>query len=226
MIKQLANDLFFQDFSMPLIGTDLGRRVTVVRFGGGDLLIHSTAEFRPEDIAELEKLGKPRWIVEATEFHDTFAQSSREAFPKLGYYAPPSLAKEVGGVELGSDSSGMPWGSDLQSLRFEGAPKLGEHAFFHQPSRTLILADLVFNLLNSTGWERLLVRYVSGVKVMPGMSRLFKFLIKDRKAFLASMNQMMEWDFDRIIVAHGEIIESGGREKLRGALERGGFKIG
>ena len=33
----------------------------------------------------------------------------------------------------------------------------------------------------------------------------------------ASIQQVLEWDFDRIIVGHGEVVETGGKEALRQA---------
>jgi hypothetical protein len=48
-----------------------------------------------------------------------------------------------------------------------------------------------------------------------GPSKLDPLLIRDRAAARASLERILAWDFDRVIVAHGEILESGGREALR-----------
>ena len=50
------------------------------------------------------------------------------------------------------------------------------------------------------------------------MSRIFRLCISDREAFHASLKQMLESDFDRVIVGHGEVIESDGKVALRRAL--------
>ncbi len=89
----------------------------------------------------------------------------------------------------------------------------------HLPSRTLIIADLVFNFRpDERGWDRVFHRYIAGFKRYPGMSRIFRLCIKDRAAFLASIARLMEQDFDRIIVGHGKVIECNGKELLRRAL--------
>ena len=39
--------------------------------------------------------------------------------------------------------------------------------------------------------------------------------MRDRAAARQSLEQILAWDFDRVIVAHGDIRESGGREALK-----------
>jgi hypothetical protein len=56
-----------------------------------------------------------------------------------------------------------------------------------------------------------------------GLSRAFKLAIRDDAAFCESIAQMMRWDFDRVIVGHGELIETGGYEKVLAALREAGY---
>jgi hypothetical protein len=48
-----------------------------------------------------------------------------------------------------------------------------------------------------------------------GPSTLDPWLIRDRPAARRSLERILAWDFDRIVVAHGDVLESGGREALR-----------
>ena len=50
------------------------------------------------------------------------------------------------------------------------------------------------------------LRATGGIHEYPGMSRLFRFLIKDRAAFMDSISEIAEHDFERIVVAHGDPI--------------------
>jgi glyoxylase-like metal-dependent hydrolase (beta-lactamase superfamily II) len=52
----------------------------------------------------------------------------------------------------------------------------------------------------------------------------FKKAVEDPAAFAASVNRMLAWDFDRVIVGHGEPIETGGKEKVRAAIRAAGFE--
>ena len=75
----------------------------------------------------------------------------------------------------------------------------------------------------SAFWAKTLLIAGVGWKHNPGMSRPFKMAIKDRAAFQGSMETMLRWDFDRVIVGHGNMIESGGKEKVTRMLRAAGF---
>lgn len=93
----------------------------------------------------------------------------------------------------------------------------------HLPSRTLIVADLIFNFpADETGWSRFFHRHIAGFKRYPGMSRILRFFIKDKAAFRQSIDQLLTKDFDRIIVGHGNVIETGGKELLVRGLKDAG----
>ena len=51
----------------------------------------------------------------------------------------------------------------------------------------------------------------------PGATRLERVLIRDRAAAREQVARMLAWDFDRIALAHGDIVETGGHEVLRRA---------
>ncbi|MCC2680346.1 MAG: hypothetical protein K0R29_2922, partial [Pseudobdellovibrio sp.] len=44
----------------------------------------------------------------------------------------------------------------------------------------------------------------------------------DKKALRASLTEILKWDFDRMVMAHGKVIESGAKEIfINAAKERG-----
>jgi hypothetical protein len=52
-----------------------------------------------------------------------------------------------------------------------------------------------------------------------GPSRIFtSFAVNDRDAFLASIDAVLEHDFDRVIMSHGRVLETGGKDALRAAF--------
>jgi len=219
----IAPDLFLLEFPHRILGTRIGRRVTVIRLRSGELVIHSTAPFSPEDLRAIESLGRPAWIVEATRFHDTFARVGRAAFPEARYLAPQG-PRDLAGIASDPILPAPPeWSEEIAVLEMEGIPGLREHLFLHRPSRTLIVADLVFNFgPSSTAWTRWFFRWVSGIRRSPGMSRIFLAQIRDRNAFRESARRILEWDFDRLIPAHGDVIESGAKPLLERALADAG----
>ncbi|MDQ3624064.1 MAG: hypothetical protein M3463_16525 [Verrucomicrobiota bacterium] len=223
-MRAIAENLWVLRFPLRLFGTKIGRTVTLIRLRNGELVIHSTAPFTWADVSLIAGLGKPGWLVDATRLHGTFARQGHAAFPTLPYLAPEGFSR-IAGVRTGS--LGAPpaaWSGELDVLRLEGMPKVQEHVFFHRPSRTLVAADLIFNFgPDTSAWTRTFMRCVAGLKCYPGMSRFFRMTIRDRRAFGQSVRTMMEWDFDRVIVAHGEIIEKDGKRRVAEALAARGF---
>ncbi|HEY0369499.1 MAG TPA: hypothetical protein VGC85_07875, partial [Chthoniobacterales bacterium] len=51
------------------------------------------------------------------------------------------------------------------------------------------------------------VKYIMRLRNGIGMSFFFRFMIKDRAAFIESVRPILSLDFDRIVVGHGDVIE-------------------
>ncbi|MDB6032902.1 MAG: Methanol oxidation protein [Verrucomicrobiales bacterium] len=221
-IEPIGQNIWLLRYPLSLLGVSLGRNVTIMRLVGGELIIHSTAPFTAEDVVAIRALGEPGWLVEATLFHDTFAKQGRQAFPALPYLAPEAFAKSTGLDTYPFDEI-LPaaWGNEISVLKLEGIPKLQEIVMLHRPSRTLIVADLVFNWgPTDSWWENFVRRRMMGIARFPGMSRLFRMNIRNHSAFANSVDTMLSWDFDRLVVAHGEVISTGAKRALSKALGR------
>jgi hypothetical protein len=204
---------------------DLRRNVAVVRLRSAELVILSSGPFTREDIAAINGAGKPRWLVDAMLRHDTFANEGRAAFPDVAYLAPPGFGQRVPFPVQPILPAPSEWGNELLTLELHGVPSMRETVFFHAASRTLIVQDLAFNFHDHQPlWTELVLRAAVGKAHTPGISRSFKLTMRDRGAFQRSLDEMLAWDFDRVIVGHGERIESEGKKKLSAALERAGFQ--
>jgi len=198
--------------------------VTVIRLRSGELIIHSTGPFTQGDVAGIMRLGKPGWLLDVMLRHDTFAKQGQEAFPNIPFLAPEGFSEVVGFSTEPLIPAPAAWSDELEVLRLEGIPSMREHLVFHRPSRTLIVADLLFNFGPDTpAWTRFLVLCAVGSKHHPGMSRPFRMAVKDKAVFQRSVEALSKWDFDRIIVGHGEIIATDGKRQLAGALKEAGF---
>jgi hypothetical protein len=218
-IKQLAENLWIKRYPLSVLGTEHGRTVTILRLSSGKVIVHSMAPFSAADLAEIRRVGEPTWLVEAMMLHDTYAREGKNAFPDAIFLAPSGF----GGVVNFPTSPLVPppaeWVSELDVIELQGAPRLKEHVFIHRSSRTLIVADLVFNFRpDERGWNRFFHRHIVGLTRYPGVSRIFRMCIANREAFRASLDAMLKTDFDRVIVGHGEVIESAGKAALRRAL--------
>ncbi|MEM9016159.1 MAG: hypothetical protein AAGC68_04035, partial [Verrucomicrobiota bacterium] len=170
-MKSLSENIWFQHFPLRIMGMKLGRTTTVIRLESGRTIIHSTGPFEGIHISSIKDLGDPGWLVEATNFHDTFAKAGRESFPDLPYLVPDGFpgADDLRAIPLEAPPE---WVGEVEVIPLRGMPKINEHFLLHRPSRTLIVADLVFNLPPETDWwTRNLLGLLSGMKKYPGNSR-------------------------------------------------------
>jgi len=219
-LHQLGDNLWVLDFPAKLLGTAIGRRSTVLRLTNGELLVHSSAPFRAEDVAAITTLGPVAYLLDASNFHDTFAAEGTAAFPQARFFAPEGFPAPAGRRVESLAKPPPAWADDLAVQRIDGMPSVNEHAILHRPSRTLMVADLVFNMRTTTDmWTTFFFRYLAGTFGRVGMSRMFRLMIRDRVAFLESIRTVLAWEFDRLITGHGEIVETGGKRDLKAAVE-------
>lgn len=222
----LAENLWRLAYPLKILGADLRRNVTLIRLRSGKLVIHSTAPFSTEDVLAIRALGEPGWILDGILRHDTFAEEGRLAFLGIPYLAPEGFSKLCGFATTTLVPPPIEWDDELLVLEIQGAPEARDTAMFHIPSRTLILTELVFNFSNDEPiWTELLLRAAVGGEHHPGMSRPMKAGIEDEAAFRNSLETILGWDFDRVIVGHGDVIEHDGKKKLRTALAAAGFPL-
>ena len=81
-----------------------------------------------------------------------------------------------------------------------------------------MIADLAFNFGNDAHWLLAWIMKFNGGLNHFGPSRFAKSMMKDRAAVRASLDHILSWDFDRIIVGHGDNVESHGGDVLRSAF--------
>jgi hypothetical protein len=224
-VDQIAENLWVLRYPLRLLAVEIGRTVTVIRLASGKVILHSTAPFTADDLAAIGAAGEIGWLVDVSNFHDSLAKQGRAALPDVPYLAPEGFSKYSGVDTEPLSPPPEQWASDLEVLEVAGMPRVREHVMFHRPSGTLIVADLLFNFgRGGSLWTRLFARYVMRLKNFIGMSPFFRLMIRDRQAFRRSMATMMAWDFDRVIVAHGGMIERGGKARLREVLTAAGLE--
>ena len=221
--QPLGPSIWVQRFPFSVLGAPLGKTTTVIRLGTGELVIHSAAPMGPDAGAEIRALGQPRWLLEGSRMHDTFARSLRAVFPEAIYLLPPRFpfsAEALAPAEkLRAQSLPSAWADEIEIERIKGAPAVEEHVLWHRPSRTLILSYFVFNIALPAGAPvPFFLRWVSGIKAFPATSRLVKWAARDREAVKQSWDRIMAWDFERVVVGHGEIIAPNAKDLLQEAL--------
>jgi hypothetical protein len=218
MLRPLADDLWVTERPLRFGGVELGTRMTVVRLRDGSLFLHSPVALDDTLRAALRQLGTPRYAVAPNRFHHLFAGDYPRAFPGLRLFAAPGLPEKRPDLRFDAVLSDAPppeWTGQIDQECFKGFPLMGEVPFCHRASRTLLLCDLAFNVgPEASRGARIGFRLIGGYGRF-GPTLVEKLLIRDRAAARASLDRILAWDFDRVVVAHGRVLEGGGREALR-----------
>lgn len=217
-MKALAPDIWVADRPQTFYGLPVGTRMTVIRLSGGRLLLHSPVALDEGLRQELDSLGQVRFVVAPNRVHHLYAGEVAKLYPEARLWVAPGLERKrpdlVFEAVLGDDAP-PEWRDEVQQTFFRGRPYENEVTFFHRASRTLILCDLAFNFGPQTAaLTRLLMLLIRSYGRF-GPSKLDPLLIRDRAAARQSLERILGWDFDRVVVAHGEILERGGHQALR-----------
>lgn len=215
-LRSFGGDLWTLDTPFSMKGIELGARTTLVRLASGGLFLSSPGPLEDAHIREIEALGRVEAIVAPNTFHHLFLSRARAHFPEARVFLAQGLREKVPSLPQGEvlvDDAPELWGGTLEQRVIRGT-KLNEVVFFHPGTRTLILTDMAFNIRKGSLLTRLFMKMNGGYGRF-GPTRALRTTFYDEAAVRASVESLLDWDFDRVIVAHGEIVETGGKEALR-----------
>lgn len=217
----------------------IGARATAVKLAAGSLLLFSPIPWSGEVEAALEKLSgtkpaKVAYLVAPDREHYLQIKDYSARFPE---------AKVIGVEELPAKLDGITFHKVFGDKKYEGV-RCGfedeidtvyvpghlnkELVLVHKKTRTLIEADLLFNLpafeqyrgsSSSAGVLGFLSPF-RHLKADSGAHRWFNqnMACKDKPSFAASMREIAKLDFDRLIPCHGETIDTGAKQVFEQAF--------
>ncbi|MGH7785233.1 MAG: DUF4336 domain-containing protein [Candidatus Binatia bacterium] len=217
-LRPLAQDIWVAERRQAFYGLEVGTRMTVIRLSGGRLLLHSPIALDPALRAELDALGPVSYVVAPNRVHHLYAGDVAKSYPQARLWIGPGLERKRPDLvheAILDDEEPAEWRGEVLQTFFRGRPYENEVVFFHRASRTLILCDLAFNFGPSAATPtRVLMKLLRSYGSF-GPSKLDPWLIRDRTAARQSLERILTWDFDRVVVAHGDVLERGGRDALR-----------
>jgi hypothetical protein len=176
-------------------------RMVVVRLSDGSLWINSPVSATFQQAAHLEEIGPVAHLVSPTPLHDWRLKSWAGFFPRARCWKASTLA----------NAPPPAWRTEISQLLFRGSIVLSEIEFFHCRSRTLIMGDFIQNFQLQRGrWLRNALMQFGGI-LDGGAPRdlRFSFLGKRRRQLgRESVRGILSWDFDKLVVGHGDCVES------------------
>ncbi len=221
MLESVADGIWVARAPLTFLGLHLGARMTIVRLEGGGLLIHSPILVDPALKAEIDRLGKVTHIVCPNHFHHLYAGDAKRMWPDALLHGPEKLQqkrKDLTFDGVFNERLIHPDWAGLKLLSIGGC-MLNETVVLHEGSGTLITCDLMENFTTSPHFLTRCYLKVGGVYGKPGWSKLGRWMYRDRKLARSDFERLLTFDFDRIILAHGEIIDTQGPQKIREGMD-------
>ena len=230
VLKPVAESVWIVDSGpLRMLGMPLPVRMTVIRLADGDILLHSPTRFDDGLKRDIERIGRIRHLVAPSIAHWAFLRDWQAHCPDAVTWAVPGLRDRAqvrtSGLRIDRDLGDAPpadWAGDMDQAVLRGGAGFAEVDFFHKPTRTLVLTDLVVNLeaeklpplLRPGAW---LVGATAPNGKAPVYVRLI--ILLNRREAAATASRLVNWGPERVIFSHGRWFERDGTAALRRSLD-------
>ncbi|MGG6296098.1 DUF4336 domain-containing protein [Leptolyngbya sp. AN02str] len=230
MLRDVDRDIWVAEQPFRYFGLSIGTRMTVIRLDNQELVVISPIQITNELSSQLEELGTVQHIIAPNLYHYLFAADFKAAYPHATFWAVPGLETKQPNLAIDQiipQNGNSPW-NGLESVMLDGFRTVGvarfddlnECVLFHAASRTLILTDTAFNFDESFPLITQLATRIVGSYNTLSPSLLEQVATHDKQAVKAAVERVLRWDFERVIVAHGSIVEQNGKERFKQGYER------
>ena len=222
-MRELGQGLWVHEPTVKLVGFSTRLRTTILRLSDGSLWVHSPTPLTPQLRAAVEQLGPVRYVVAANNHHNRWLLEWAEAYPRAHVCVSRGIPAKLRGLRdhwVLEDMRDPPWRTELAQAFNAGAPFFSETVFFHRSTRSLVVTDFVQNHREAMA-EGPLARWTAPIFARLGFNDVclapplrLRLIRKDEAAFRSFVAQILAWDFARIIVTHGAIVEHDAHDLL------------
>ncbi len=205
----VTGQIWLKEYPIHFVGCDFNARMSVIRLPNSTLLLHSPCEIDPQTKKAISALGDVAYIVAPGTYHHLYIPSARAET-----YICPGIERKRPEIDFDwflADQPPEDWADTLDQVLVRGNKYIWEVAFLHKPSRTLLLVDLIENFTDQTpnvNWLlKLWWKVVFHMWDHPKPAPEYQLGWKDKAAARKSLKRILEWDFERVILSHGDLID-------------------
>lgn len=224
MLKQIDRRIWVAEQPFKYLGLEVGTRMTVILQADRSLLLISPIKINPTLKQQLDNLGTVKYLIAPNLFHHLYLEQSQQLYPQAKIIAPigieskqPDLA-----IALTFERDLIDFNGELEYISFKGfqvfiplkIAKVNEIVFFHPDSKSLIITDSAFNFDRNFPLITQLATKIIGSNRSLKPSWLEKVATRDKETTRKAIDKILAWDFQRVIMAHGNIVSENAKEKL------------
>lgn len=223
MLK-IANNLWTVEQPLKFLGLEVGTRMTIVRLTNNSLVLISPIAIDSLLQQQLDNLGRVEYLVAPNLFHYLYLEFVQKLYPYAQIVAPPGLKSKLPNlaIDLTFTQDAIEFNGELEHYLFAGfqafvPPKIAvvnEIIFYHSASKTLIITDSAFNFDRTFPLITQLATKALGSYGVLKPSWLEKIAVQDKQRLQQSIERILQWDFERVILAHGKIVDSDAKQQL------------
>lgn len=214
LTELITDQIWIQEYPVHYAGCDFNARMSVIRLPDSALLLHSPCEIDSPTKKVISALGDVAYIIAPGSYHHLYIPSAQAAFPQAETYICPGIERKRPEIDFDwflADQPPENWANTLDQVLVRGNKYIWEVAFLHKPSRTLLLVDLIENFTDQTpnvNWQlKLWWKVVFHMWDHPKPAPEYQLGWKDKAAASKSLKRILDWDFERIILSHGDLID-------------------
>ncbi|MEN9578935.1 MAG: hypothetical protein RJA70_1944 [Pseudomonadota bacterium] len=227
MLSEIAEGLYTTTHELRLIpGVMFPTRMVIAKLPDGGLWVHSPVALTEALTNEVLALGPVRFLIAPNSFHHLHIQPWAKRFPEAQVWVSPALLKKRPDLsssfllsQLSDSEAQARWSGTIRSF---GLPQTstGEHVFLHEPSRSLLVTDLVFNVVHHERWLTRQVFRATGTYGKLAQSRAWRYSVKEKAPFAQKLREVLATKPELLVPAHGEVLDHNVEENLTAALGR------
>jgi hypothetical protein len=197
------------------MGVMFTTRTSLVKLSDGSLWVNSPVSVPFDTLKRITQLGPVRYLLAATPRHVWRLAAWHTLFPEAQLWAPrptPFTLKKghLPFTGILGDTPPQAWKDDFDQLAFKGNPFIEEALFFHKPSRTVILDDLIqiHPRVEGKHFRNALFKLEGVASPYGGVGLDIRLSFTNRDLARQSLEKLLSWDFDKLVIAHGPCIEN------------------
>ncbi|TLD21568.1 hypothetical protein E2P81_ATG08156 [Venturia nashicola] len=216
----------------------IGGRGTLVKLQSGAVAVFSPVALTPQVKETVSKMGELKYIAALDIEHHIFLGAWNKEYPNALVLGPEGLFEKrqkqknenvpINVVFTAKDKATTKVDPHFDAefdYEYVNSHVNKEIVFNYKPDRTLIEADLLFNLPATEQYSRtpvnatkgILTRIFGALQTTKGKALAQQRMVwygtsaADRPGFAKSMQLINGWEFDRLIPCHGDVIETGAK---------------
>lgn len=217
IINHTCERVWLIEYPVRFAAMDLTARTTLIRLQSGRLFVHSPCPWSDGLRAQLAGLGTVAFVIAPGNYHTLHGAAWRDAYPEAELWVCPGSERKFASsarLQVLTDEPAPGWRGEIDQVVMRGSRWMREVVFFDRPSRTLIVTDLIENYGDASARVPRMLRiwwHLFGTWNRPRPAPEYQLGWRDKAAARASMTRVLSWDFERIVLAHGELIEHDAR---------------